>query len=337
MLNRGPAIKQPAVTVDEINDPALAGAGIDLLDMDAMQLQSLPLRVRRIVVRLETVSVVYHSTNARIRTRTRVREGHLAFVTFGPRARGSVNGLPVFPGLMLAVEPAAEGGFVVEPEFEDIVFLVRAQDIRDHLGARGRDADFRPPIGVEVLQVDADRAHALYDWGRRLVEVAAREPRSFEEGRKERGAAQVELLEMLLAALGAASDFKPTRGDRTRQARTQIVRVAEDHALSRIDDPLHVSDLCRAAGVSERTLEVAFNEVMGLTPVNYLMRLRLHRVRRALLAATQASSTVSAEAMKWGFWHFGEFSRAYKSCFLELPSDTLRRAPGELPREIDAG
>jgi hypothetical protein len=37
-----------------------------------------------------------------------VREGHLAFVTFGPRAQGSVNGLPVFPGLMLAVEPAAE-------------------------------------------------------------------------------------------------------------------------------------------------------------------------------------------------------------------------------------
>lgn len=325
MLNRASAIKQPAVTVDEINDPALAGAGIDLLDMDAVQLQSLPLRVRRIVVRLEAVSVVYHSTNARIRTRTRVREGHLAFVTFGPRAQGSVNGLPVFAGLMLAVEPAAEGGFVVEPDFEDIVFLVREQDIRDHLGARGREADFRPPSGVEVLQVDADKVHALYDWGRRLVEVAAREPRSFEEGRKERGAAQVELLEMLLAALGTASDFKPTRGDRTRRARTQIVRVAEDHALSRIDDPLHVSDLCRAAGVSERTLEVAFNEVMGLTPVNYLMRLRLHRVRRALLAATQASSTVSAAALKWGFWHFGEFSRAYKECFGELPSDTLRR------------
>jgi AraC-like DNA-binding protein len=337
MLNRASAIEQPAVTVDEISDPALTGEGIDLLDMDAMQLQSLPLRVRRIVVRLEAVSVVYHSTNARVRTRTRVREGHLAFVTFGPRAQGSVNGLPVFPGLMLAVEPAAEGGFVVEPDFEGITFLVREQDIRDHLGARGREADFRPPIGVEALQVDANKVHALYDWGRRLVEVAAREPRSFEEGRKERGAAQVELLETLLAALGAASGFKPTRGDRTRQARTRIVRVAEEYALSRIDDSLHVSDLCRAAGVSERTLEIAFSEVMGLTPVNYLMRLRLHRVRRALLAATHASTTVSAEALKWGFLHFGEFSRAYKACFGELPSDTLRRKPGAEPPLADAG
>ena len=104
-----------------------------------------------------------------------------------------------------------------------------------------------------------------------------------------------------------------------------------------MDDPLHVTDLCTAAGVSERTLEYAFKEIMGLTPMNYLMRLRLHRVRQALLAATHASSTVSAEALEWGFWHFGEFSRAYKACFGELPSDTLRRRLGDAPPTPDAG
>jgi AraC family ethanolamine operon transcriptional activator len=66
---------------------------------------------------------------------------------------------------------------------------------------------------------------------------------------------------------------------------------------------------------------------MGLTPVVYLVRLRLHRVRQALLAATHGSTTVSAAALDWGFWHFGEFSRAYKDCFGELPSDTLRQKP----------
>jgi len=90
-----------------------------------------------------------------------------------------------------------------------------------------------------------------------------------------------------------------------------------------------VSDLCRVAAVSERTLECAFKEAMGLTPMTYLIRLRLHRVRQALLAATQGSTTVSAEAFSCGFWHFGEFSRAYRQCFGELPSDTLRRKPGE--------
>jgi transcriptional regulator GlxA family with amidase domain len=59
--------------------------------------------------------------------------------------------------------------------------------------------------------------------------------------------------------------------------------------------------------------------------VAYLTRLRLHRVRQDLLDASPGSTTVSAKALDWGFWHFGEFSRAYKDCFGELPSETLRR------------
>ena len=99
--------------------------------------------------------------------------------------------------------------------------------------------------------------------------------------------------------------------------------------MSHVDDHLSVTDLCRVAGVSERTLEYAFKDVIGLTPVAYLTRLRLHRARQGLLAGTHATTTVTTEALNWGFWHFGEFSRAYKACFGELPSDTLRRPPAE--------
>jgi AraC-like DNA-binding protein len=326
------AIGQPAVTVEDIEEPTLAGADIDLYELDAMQLQSTPFRVRRVVVRLDAFTIVYHSTNARLRTRTRVLEGRLAFVAFGPRARGTVNGLPIAPGMMLAAAPAAEGRFVVDAGFEDVALLVRPQDILDHLVARGREGDLPMPSGAELLQVDAERVRTLYDWGKRLVDVAVREPCRFDEGRKERAAAQVELLESLLATLYAARDLEPTHSERTRQAHSLVVRAAEDHALSRFGDPVQITDLCRAADVSERALQYAFKEVMGLSPRDYLVRLRLHRVRRALLAASQRTSTVSVEALKWGFWHFGEFSRAYKDCFGELPSQTLRRSRGQLPR-----
>ncbi|MBK9673874.1 MAG: helix-turn-helix domain-containing protein [Betaproteobacteria bacterium] len=47
------------------------------------------------------------------------------------------------------------------------------------------------------------------------------------------------------------------------------------------------------------------------------------------LTATHGSTTVTAEALNWGFWHFGEFSRAYRECFGELPSSTLQRKPTE--------
>ena len=55
----------------------MAGAGIDLLDLDAVQLQSMPFQVRRVVVRLDACTIVHHSTNARMCTRTSVLEGRL--------------------------------------------------------------------------------------------------------------------------------------------------------------------------------------------------------------------------------------------------------------------
>ena len=322
---------QPAVTVVEISDPTAAGAGIELFALDAVQLQPMPLRARRVTVRLGASAVVLLSTNRRVRTRTSVRSGLLAFVTFGPNAKGTVNGLPVGPGLLLAAEPDCEASFVADAGYESVTFLLSPGEIRAHLAARQREDEFRLPRGVEPLQVDQGSAKRLYEWGKRLADLAARQPALFNERETERIAAHVELVELLLATVGTARDYEPGRGDRTRQAHSRVVRLAEDHAMAHVGEPLYVSDLCRAAAVGERTLQNAFREVMGLTPVNYLIRLRLHRVRQALLAGTQGSTTVSAEALNWGFWHFGEFSRAYRECFGELPSDTLRRAP-EAPR-----
>ncbi|MCM2313095.1 MAG: helix-turn-helix domain-containing protein [Steroidobacteraceae bacterium] len=319
------ASDQSVVTVAEISDPTEIQASVELLDQDAVQLQSIPMRGRRVVVRLESAAVMFHSTNLRVRTRTTARNGLLAYVTFGPNVSGMANGMPVRPGLMHAVEPGAENSFVTSSGWESITFLLPPDDVRAHLTARQRQNEFHVPRGVEPLQVDAERVHALFEWGKRLVDAALNQPSLFDGQAKERLAAQDELLEMLLATLHVADDFESTRSDRTRKSQSQIVKVAEEYALAHTGERLYVTDLCKVAAVSERTLEYAFKEIAGLTPMNYLVRLRLHRVRQALLAATPESTTVSIEALDWGFWHFGEFSRAYKECFGELPSDTLRR------------
>ena len=332
MPERGVSSDQPAVTVVDLSDPAIAGQGIELIDLDAVQLTSVPFRARRVVVRLEGGAVVYHSTNHRIRTRTTVQGGRLAYVTFDPRAKGTVNGLPIRPELMLAVEPGTEVVFVTDAGYESITLLLPPADIRAHLRDRRREGDFHLPKGAETLQADAAMVRRLFNWGKRLVDTAARQPALFNDRKDQRAAAQVEMVETLLATLGATSDFEPTRADHVHQSQTLVVKAAEDYALSHADERVYVTDLCRAAAVSERALEYAFKEVMGLTPVAYLTRLRLHRVRQALLLATHGSTTVSAVALDWGFWHFGEFSRAYKDCFGELPSDTLRRKPSAAER-----
>ncbi|MCU0231781.1 MAG: helix-turn-helix domain-containing protein [Acidobacteria bacterium] len=327
MPERGVGNDQPSVTVADISDPALAGQGVEFVDQDAVQLTSLPFRARRVVVRLEGGAVVYHSTNHRVRTRSRLQGGWLAYATFDARAKGTVNGLPIHPELVMAIEPETEVVVVADSGYESITLLLPPAEIRAHLRDRRREGDFRFPRGAETLQADAARVRRLFDWGKRLVDTAARQPALFNDRKDERAAAQVEMVETLLATLGAARDFEPARADHARQSQALVVKAAEDYALSHADDRVYVTDLCRAAGVSERALEYAFKDVMGLTPVAYLTRLRLHRVRQALLLATHGTTTVSAVALDWGFWHFGEFSRAYKDCFGELPSDTLRRKP----------
>lgn len=314
----------PRVTVVDISDAMAVGAGIEVFDLDAMQLQSTPFRGRRVTVRLGAATVVSYSTNLRVRTRTRARPGIVGYVAFGPHCRGSVNGLSVREGLLLAAAPESEARFVVDADWEDVAFMVRPEDVAAHLAARRREGEYRMPRDVDLLDADPAAVRALFDWGKRLVDTAVREPALFDLPRNAI-VAEMELFEALLHAIGSAARFALSRSETTRQSYSLVVKNAEDYALSHVGEPLHVGDLCRAASVSERTLEHAFKEIMGLTPVNYLIRLRLHRVRQELVAAHHATTTVSAVAINWGFWHFGEFSRAYRECFQELPSTTLRR------------
>ena len=57
------------------------------------------------------------------------------------------------------------------------------------------------------------------------------------------------------------------------------------------------------------------------------VHLCLHRVHKSLKEANRQATTVTTEALQWGFWHVGDFSKAYKECFGELPSNTLAREP----------
>jgi len=290
-----------------------------------VKLASPDLRARRVIVRLDGAMVVYHRTNLRVRSRAKLSPGLVGYGACGPRAKGSANGMALRPGTMWAAEAGAEITFVVEPGFESVFAAFTPDDMKAHFQGRHREAGLSMPRGAEFLQRNPASVRGFFTRGKRLVTAAERRPELFNDRSETRVAGQVELLEALLAALDAATDHKPSRKDDTRGAQSRIVKAAEDYALAHMGDRLYVTDLCRATGVSERSLEYAFKEIMGMTPMAYLTRVRLHRVRQALLAANSGSTTVSAQALNGGFWHFGDFSRAYRNCFGELPSETLRR------------
>ena len=230
---------------------------------------------------------------------------------------------------MLAAEPGSKAELVVEAAYESVAILLSPAVLLSHVFGRQREDTYRAPLGIEIHQTKDTTAYGLFAWGKRLANTAAHHPELFNDGKELRVSVQTELLEMLLAALDTTTTPLHTHSHHTRQARNHIVKLAEEYALAHLEDRLYVTDLCVATGVSERTLQYAFQEVMGMSPVAYLTRLRLHRVRKALRMETCGSTTVSDLALRWGFWHFGDFSRAYKDCFGELPSETLRRKPAE--------
>lgn len=90
------------------------------------------------------------------------------------------------------------------------------------------------------------------------------------------------------------------------------------------DSLLHVNDLCSAAGVSERSLRRLFHDRFGISPKNYLNRIRLNSVRRDMKNCSYVDRNIADIANKHGFWHMGQFAADYRKLFGELPSQTSR-------------
>ena len=130
--------------------------------------------------------------------------------------------------------------------------------------------------------------------------------------------------------LGAVIDLLPTLEPcddlRGGSARKRLVDSACALMLSDPEQPMSILDVCKGIGASRRKLNYCFQDVLGTNPVHYLRAVRLNRVRRALKQCADRQAGVYDVAVRWGFWHFSQFSLAYKRHFAELPSETLRRA-----------
>jgi len=107
----------------------------------------------------------------------------------------------------------------------------------------------------------------------------------------------------------------------------RAIRLTQQHVDSRSFEALHVRDLCRHIGVSERTLRHSFRERLAMSPKAYVRDRRLNLVRRALRGANASVARVGDVANHWDFWHMGQFAADYRRLFGELPSETLRRSP----------
>lgn len=107
--------------------------------------------------------------------------------------------------------------------------------------------------------------------------------------------------------------------------RQRVVAQARDWVLARHDQALTVPELCEHLHVSRRTLQYCFEEVLGISPLQYLRLIRLNGARRHLREALPTCRTVQEVAADWGFWHLSQFASDYRKLFGESPSESLRQ------------
>lgn len=129
-----------------------------------------------------------------------------------------------------------------------------------------------------------------------------------------------ELLDSLIQALQGGEESSSPATPRARQ----IGIVGQARALMDGHAPetrLSIQQVCEQLGIARRTLQYAFQDILGMSPLHYQRAQRLNGARQAI----KRHQRIADAATAWGFWHFGRFSREYRQLFGELPSETLQR------------
>jgi AraC family ethanolamine operon transcriptional activator len=106
------------------------------------------------------------------------------------------------------------------------------------------------------------------------------------------------------------------------ERRQRIVAKARDYVLAHRDEAVTVPQLCERLFVSRRTLQYCFEDVLNLSPIQYLRLIRLNGARRSLRALSSVPASVRDVASDWGFWHFSQFSSDYRKLFGQCPSES---------------
>ncbi len=177
------------------------------------------------------------------------------------------------------------------------------------------------PSGSALLEPDPSALGALRCAVQQAFRVAESVPQLLETAAVRRS-----LEEAIFTAGIAAIDPQHERitPDGAMISHQRVVSRAEEALAANLDSPIYLSDLCKATGVSERTVRNSFQSLYQVAPIRLLHLRRLHQVRRALRRDARAS--VTEVAVRFGFGNLGRFAVEYRQLFGESPSHTLRIA-----------
>jgi len=126
---------------------------------------------------------------------------------------------------------------------------------------------------------------------------------------------------LLLSPPTGTAESQSSSGPRRSNARSEIVHCVWNMVRTEIDIDRPLEEWSRIVDTSPRTLEYAFAEMAGLSPMAFIRVWRFAQARALLLEGRVR--TVKDAAYGCGLMHLGRFSIDYRLQFGESPSETL--------------
>jgi AraC family ethanolamine operon transcriptional activator len=227
-----------------------------------------------------------------------------------------------FAGDSIAVRPGgAEFELLTPNRFQILGIVVQQKELTEYIHAT---EGIEPPSVLssqELLHTQPEmRSRAQWLLRQILDEVAATPELMLHAA--SRNAIRNSVMQMLTELCRPFMLMQPE--DTALSSRHALVSKIREQLLDHHDAAISIPDICRNFFVSRRTLQNAFQQVVGMSPGAYLRVLRLNGVRRALRDSASPFTSVQEAACEWGFWHLSQFSCDYKRMFGELPSESLR-------------
>ena len=245
-------------------------------------------------------------------------------ISLAPMRRGEVflNGRPLPPHALQVYAEGASIDYVTTHAACWHTVTVTREHLQAHaVGRLGRELAV-PAAGCAQFEPDPALTRQVLEQietGYRLASEPGADPET-------QLYCDLALLDALTEALAHAPSTPEPRGARTRRRIMEVVEsVARQGAQSAEIDAAALSRLCAA---SERLVEHAMRQGVGMPPKRWLTMARFNRVY-AELADPGNTRSVTDTALHWGFNHLGRFASNYRAVFGESPSDTVARVRGE--------
>lgn len=228
-------------------------------------------------------------------------------------------GDPVVPGDVLMHPPGAEHDRLYEGAARFAGVMCEPAEILDLFAAEQQVSDPEFWTKRRHFRFKDQRTGAL---GALLALLAAR----LHHAGVPPGAAAEYWKRAVLDAFVGAVAMEPGAGtERPVPSSTRIVRDVERYLQENGNRAVHVSEICRQIRVRRRTLYRAFDEALGIGPIEFLRTKRLSLVHLRLRQASPDETGVLDIATELGFLEFGRFAQQYRALFGEYPSETLGR------------